>query len=180
MMPPPTLNTGRLEIRPFTHADARFIYELLNDKDFIKQIQDRGVRNLEHAREYITNGPLGSYERFGFGLCCVVELSTGKSVGMCGLLQRETLPVPDIGYAFLPFARGKGYAYEATSAVVDFAGSVLNLERILAVTGEANATSQKLLLKLGFRFLELAQFESNSEPVPCFELDFSKSVSNSA
>lgn len=180
MKSPPTLNTERLEIRPFTHEDARFIFELLNDKDFIRHIQDRGVRNLEDAREYISNGPLGSYERFGFGLCCVVERSTGKSVGMCGLLQRETLPVPDIGYAFLPLARGKGYAYEASIAVVDYACSVLNLDRILAVTGEANAASQKLLARLGFRFLELAQFEPDSEPVPCFELELSKSVNSSA
>lgn len=164
------LNTERLEIRPFTADDAPFILELLNDKDFIKHIQDRGVRTLEHAGDYLSNGPLGSYAKTGFGLCCVIERGSQASVGMCGILQRETLPVPDLGYAFLPKARKKGYAYEASSEVIRFARSNLGLERILAVTSETNVASQGLLRKLGFRFLGLAQFEPDSEPVPCYEL----------
>ncbi len=178
--PPPVILTSRLEIRPFTHEDAPFILELLNDKDFIRHIQDRGVRTLEDARGYLSNGPLASYERFGIGLCCVIEQSTGQKVGMCGILQRETLPVPDIGYAFLPIARGKGYAYESSRAVIDFARSKLKLPRILAVTSETNTASQNLLSKLGFRFLNRSQFEPDSEPVPCFELDLAGSASRSA
>ena len=169
---PTTLETERLVIRPFLHDDAPFILELLNDKDFIEHIQDRGVRTLEHARDYLTHGPLESYAKYGIGLCCVVEQATNNAVGMCGLLQRETLPAPDIGYAFLPQARCKGYALEASSAVVAHAQSELGLKRILAVTGESNIASQKLLSKLGFSFLELAQFEPDSEAVPCYELTF--------
>ena len=166
----PVLTSERLQIRPFTFDDASFIIELLNDKDFIKHIQDRGVRSLEDARAYLTDGPMASYQRFGFGLCCVVEQSSQASVGMCGILKRETLPVPDIGYAFLPGARGKGYAYEAGAEVVRHARSTLKLERILAVTSKSNIASQKLLEKLGFQFMELAQFEPESEAIPCYEL----------
>ncbi len=164
------LTTDRLVIRPFVFDDAPFIIELLNDKDFIKHIQDRGVRTLEDARSYLTDGPMAGYKRFGFGLCCVMERSSDTPVGMCGILQRETLPVPDIGYAFLPGARRKGYAYEAAVEVVRHARSMLDLERILAVTSKSNLPSQSLLEKLGFRFLELAQFEPDSEAVPCYEL----------
>ena len=179
LSPPPTLHTERLVIRPFSHDDAPFILELLNDEEFIKHIQDRGVRNLEHARDYLTNGPLESYARFGFGLCCVVEQNTLNSVGMCGLIQRETLPVPDIGYAFLPAARSKGYAYEASREMAAFARLTLGLDRILAVTSESNVASQKLLEKLGFKYLMLAQFEPDSESVPCFELEFARMSSDS-
>jgi len=171
----PVLKSERLEIRPFIFDDAPFIVKLLNDKDFIKHIQDRGVRTLEDARGYLTDGPMTGYQKFGFGLCCVVEQSSQVPVGMCGILQRETLPVPDIGYAFLPVARGKGYAYEAAVEVIRHAGSTLKLERILAITNKSNIASQKLLDKLGFRFMELAQFEPESAAVPCYELRLRKS-----
>lgn len=174
--PPPSLETDRLIVRPFTSKDARFIVTLLNDKDFIKNIQDRGVRTLDDARDYLNNGPMVGYATHGIGLCCVVEKSSRKSIGMCGLLQRATLPVPDIGYAFLPEARGKGYAYEACLAVTHYAGADLGLERILAVTNRTNVASKKLLAKLGFEFLHLAQFEADSEEIPCYELKFARKV----
>ncbi|MFK8032003.1 MAG: GNAT family N-acetyltransferase [Gammaproteobacteria bacterium] len=174
--PPPTLETDRLVVRPFTHKDARFILTLLNDKDFIKNIQDRGVRTLDDARDYISNGPIAGYETHGIGLCCVVEKSSQASVGMCGLLQRATLPAPDIGYAFLPEARGKGYAYEAGKAITDYAKVELRLKRILAVTSHSNESSKRLLTKLGFEFLHLAQFEPDSEEIPCYELKFDTKV----
>lgn len=168
--PPPVLTTERLLIRPFTHKDDSFIVELLNDRDFIEQIQDRGVRTHEQAREYLTNGPLDNYAKFGFGLCCVVERHSQNPVGMCGLIQRETLPAPDIGYAFLPTARGKGYALEASLEIISFARATLGLERVLAVTSHTNDASQRLLKKLGFRYLKPARFEPDSEYIPCFEL----------
>ena len=174
--PPPSLETDRLIVRPFTHKDARFIVTLLNDKDFIENIQDRGVRTQDDARDYITNGPMTGYATYGIGLCCVVEKSTQRSIGMCGLLQRATLPVPDIGYAFLPEARGKGYAYEACMAVTHYADASLGLQRILAVTSKSNEASKKLLAKLGFEFLHLAQFEADSEEIPCYELKFARKV----
>lgn len=178
--PPPVLISERLVIRPFTYEDDAFILELLNDKDFIEHIQDRGVRTLEQARDYICNGPLESYENFGFGLCCVMELATQMRVGMCGLIQRETLPAPDIGYAFLPAARAKGYAYEACRRVLEFAHAELDLERVLAVTGKTNVASQRLLDKLGFRYLRPARFEPDSEHVPCFELRLVHAVSDTS
>ena len=43
------------------------ILELLNDPAFLRFIGDKGVRTLDDARQYILNGPIESYRRFGFG-----------------------------------------------------------------------------------------------------------------
>src|SRR5262245_19782671 len=96
------LETPRLVIRRMSIGGAPFILELLNDPSFIAHIGDKGVRTLDDAATYITNGPVASYARFGFGLYVVALRETLDSIGICGLLKRETLPVPDLGFALLP------------------------------------------------------------------------------
>src|SRR6266576_4139031 len=143
------LETDRLVLRRFTPADAEFILALLNDPSFIRFIGDKRVRNVDDARNYILNGPVASYERFGFGLYAV-ELKAGNvPVGMCGILQRDTLPHPDIGFAFLPAYWNQGYAFESAAAVMDHARETLKLGCILAITSPDNEPSGKLLEKIG-------------------------------
>ena len=147
-----TLVTARLRLRELTVADAPFILRLLNEPSFIENIGDRGVRTVEDARVYIENGPVASYIRFGFGLY-LVELSlSGEPIGICGILQRDNLPDPDLGYAFLPPYWKHGYARESAAAVRHYARAELGLGRLLAITNPANAGSIRLLEKLGFTF----------------------------
>jgi RimJ/RimL family protein N-acetyltransferase len=147
-----TLVTARLRLRELTAADAPFILRLLNEPSFIENIGDRGVRTVEDARVYIQNGPVASYVRFGFGLYLVEMSESREPIGICGILQRDTLPDPDLGYAFLPPYWRHGYALESAAAVRHYARAELGLGRLLAITNPANATSIRLLEKLGFTF----------------------------
>ena len=71
---------------------------------------------------------------------------------MCGLLKRDELLEPDIGFALLPEFWNKGFAYEAAAAVLKDARERLGLQRILAITSLDNEASIKLLKRLGFTF----------------------------
>jgi RimJ/RimL family protein N-acetyltransferase len=132
------------------------------------------VRTLAGARGYIANGPMASYARRGFGLWLVVMRATGEPIGLCGLLKRETLAEVDIGFAFLEAFGGQGYAFEAASAVMAYAGRPLGLARAVAVTDPDNLRSTKQLAKLGMRFAgrvrlsdsgpELAMYISDQSP----------------
>src|SRR5215218_1537914 len=102
------LETERLRLRPFTTDDAPFIVELVNEPSFLRYIGDKKVRSLEDARQYLLSGPLASYERNGFGPNCVELKEQGTPIGMSGLLKRDELPDPDIGFAYLPDFRKKG------------------------------------------------------------------------
>ena len=92
--------------------------ELLNDPDWLRFIGDKQVRSLDGARHYLRNGPMAMVEKHGHGLCCVERRSDGQALGMCGLIKRESLDDIDLGFAFLPAARGQGYAREAAAAVL--------------------------------------------------------------
>jgi RimJ/RimL family protein N-acetyltransferase len=144
------MKTPRLAVRALTLADAPFIVALLNDPDFIRNIGDRGVRTDADAGEYLDAGPFASYTRHGFGLCAVTMAGTGEPLGICGLLQRDELPGPDIGFAFLPQYRAHGYAFEAASAVKADAHGRLGIRTLLAIVSPGNERSIRLLERLGF------------------------------
>ena len=165
------LETERLILRPFTVEDAPFILTLLNEESFLRYIGDKKVRNLEDARQYILNGPVTSYERHGFGLCLVQLKESQTPIGMCGLLKREELPDPDIGFAFLPNFWNKGFGSEAATGVLEYARERLSLQRILAITSLDNDASIKLLERLGFRFERVVQMSADREPVKLFSID---------
>lgn len=167
-MPPP-LETERLHIRAFTLEDAPFVLELLNDAGFIEFIGDKGVRDIAGAEKYLREGPITSYAKHGFGLCCVT-LKNGTSIGSCGLLQRDFLPHPDLGYAFLAKYRGEGYAHEAAIAVLHFAREELKLSTLHAITAFRNPPSVALLVKLGFEFVHFFEQPGHTEPSRLFVL----------
>lgn len=146
------VETPRLILRRLEERDAEFVFTLVNDSAWLQFIGDKGVRTLDDARAYLRNGPLDMYAKHGHGLYCVETKVDGGAIGMCGLIKRDTLPDVDLGYAFLPQARGGGYAFEAASATMTYARETLDLQRILAIVSPGNARSIALLEKLGFRF----------------------------
>jgi len=165
------LITGRLTLREFVDEDAPFIVTLLNQPSFLRFIGDKKVRTIEDARMYIQTGPRENYKRYGFGQYLVQLKETNKAIGMCGLVKRDTLEHPDLGFAFLPEAWGKGYAFEAASAVLKHTQDALSLSRILAITNPDNDASIKLLGRLGFQFECLKRLSTDADQVKLFSLN---------
>ncbi len=146
------LETERLFLRQLTPDDDAFILELLNEPGFLENIGDRQVRNLEGARRYVADGPAASYVQHGFGLWWVGLKDTAEPVGICGLIKRDALDHPDIGYAFLARFSGRGFASEAGAAVLDYGRRALGLARIVAITKPDNDGSIRVLEKIGLKF----------------------------
>ena len=145
------IETDRLVLREQTPDDAAFVLTLVNDPDWLRYIGDRGVRTLGDARVYVQNA-IGSYRRDGFGLWLVEARGDAAPVGLCGLIKRDSLEDVDLGFAFLPAYRGRGYASEAATAVLDHGWRVLGLRRVVAIVSPDNAASVRVLEGLGFTF----------------------------
>jgi [ribosomal protein S5]-alanine N-acetyltransferase len=161
--PPGILETERLLLRPLTFDDAPFVLELLNDPDWLRFIGDKGVRTLEEARRYIETGPFDSYAKNGFGMLLVEQRADRAPAGLCGLVRRDVLPGPDLGYAFLPAYRGRGYAREAAEAVLRFARETAGIDRVHAITDPTNARSIGVLEHFGFRFERMLRLSETDE-----------------
>jgi RimJ/RimL family protein N-acetyltransferase len=165
------LETERLTLRKLSNDDTAFIIDLLNQPSFLRYIGDKGVRTVADAQRYLQDGPVASYERFGFGLYLVVLKDSGASIGMCGLIKRDSLQDVDLGFAFLPAYCSKGYASEAAEAVLRYGRSALGLSRIVAITSLDNQDSMKLLSKIGFKEESLIRLSEGGEDVRLFASD---------
>ena len=160
------LETERLILRELTADDAAFLLEVMNEPAFIRNVADRGIRTVADAKAYILEKLAPSYAQFGFGFYLVELKDGGTGVGICGLVKRETMEDVDIGYSTLERFCGRGYAYEAASALMQHGRSVLGLPRIVGVTAPENLISIKLLEKLGLRYermVDLPGYEGQSK-----------------
>lgn len=147
------LKTARLKLREVVSSDADFILRLYNTDGFLKFVGDRQIRDHGNARDYIRYSFEKSYSERGFGLWLVEVQQTGQPIGVCGLVQRDYLDAPDLGFGFLPEVHGQGYAYEAAAAVIVWAQRQGWFE-LYGVTMPTNQRSIQLLTKLGFSLIK--------------------------
>ncbi len=165
------LETERLALRKLSTDDAEFILVLLNEPSFLRYIGDKGVRNLDDARQYILTGPVESYERNGFGLYLVELKETKLPLGMCGLVKRDGLTDADVGFAFFPAYWSKGYAVESAAAVLAYGRNVLGLQRILGITLPDNQSSINVLKKIGLKFEQMVSLSEDRQELMLFASD---------
>ncbi len=165
------LLTERLRLRRYTLDDAPFVLRLLNERSFIDNIGDRGVRSLDDARLYLQNGPLASYAVHGFGLWLIELLTTGAPIGMCGLLKREALQDVDLGYALLPEFAAQGFAFEAADATLSYGTQAFGLSRVLAIVSPHNTRSIRLLERLGFEFERPIRMSADADEIRLYARD---------
>ena len=157
------METERLYLRHLASHDAPFIVQLLNSPGWLRFIGDRNVKDEAQALVYLQNGPLKSYQEHGYGLSLVLRNSDDLPIGMCGLLNRPALDMPDIGFAFLPEYTGLGYAYEVAVATLAHARKSWKIPKVGAITLPENESSISLLKKLGFRYQSEFSFPDSQE-----------------
>ncbi|MGZ4134178.1 MAG: GNAT family N-acetyltransferase [Tumebacillaceae bacterium] len=165
------LETDRLILRHQTPDDAAFMLELLNDPSWIQNIGDSGVRTLEDAQQHILKKSVEVYARDGFGFYLTELKDGGVPIGICGFAKRDWLEHADVGFAFLPRYWGQGYAYEASSAVMEYGKSVLGFTRVVAITSEENEASGKLLEKLGLHLENVIPYANTEELIRLYAIN---------
>lgn len=111
-----------------------------------------------------------SYQKFGYGLYLVQLKHSKEAVGICGLLKREYLDAPDIGYAFLERYRNQGLATESISAVLDYYKRTSQFNTILAMVSEENDVSVRILKKFGFSFKDKIDVDGRNDTSHLYEL----------
>jgi ribosomal-protein-alanine N-acetyltransferase len=122
------LSTERLDLISIDSTDlnqVEFLFNLLNDPNWIKFIGDRNIKTIDDARKYAKKCQ-ESFEKDGFGVSIVVLKSSSQSssseinkdqqkmIGIAGLLKRDYIDTVDIGFAFLSEYIGKGLLFVVT------------------------------------------------------------------
>lgn len=165
------LETERLRLREFTLADTDLVLRLLNSPGWLEFIGDRNVKSETQAIEYLKNGPFKSYQAYGYGFWLVEKKEDEQAIGACGLLNRENLDSPDIGYAFLPAYSGCGYACETATRVLDYAFETLMIPKIYGICKPHNMNSIRLLEKLDLTFTDFYYLPDSQEKSLLYTLE---------
>ena len=152
-------SSERLSFRHVQTSDAEFVHSLLNSEGWLQYIGDRGVHDLKDAVHYITSNIQVPYGPKGFGLHGISVTGSEELIGLCGLLQRDFLEYPDLGFAILPEYEGKGYIKEASLTILSVARLEHQLSQVMAFTSLDNDRSIGLLIKIGFTLQEVFQLE---------------------
>ena len=137
-----TINTDRLNIRRFTEYDLEDLYEYLSDPEVVR-FEPYDVMDHDAAAETLKLR-ISSDEFFA-----VEETASGKVIGNIYLGKGYCEYCYELGYVFNRRYWGQGYAYEASSAVIEY---VFNngAHRIEANCDPNNPRSWRLLERLGF------------------------------
>lgn len=164
------LETERLRIRALTIIDAGFMMQLMNTPTWIKHIGNRNIKDKTTASNYIANNIIKSYSINGFGLFLVTQKKDNQSVGICGIVKREGLTIPDLGFALMPNFEGKGIATEASKAVVKYAKESLQLTQLAGITKPENIASIRVLEKVGMEFKQMIQLPQDANMFSLFTM----------
>jgi RimJ/RimL family protein N-acetyltransferase len=144
------LETNRLFLRPLEKNDIDSIFEMRSNADIMRFIRDPQISRAE--AENWTNLVSSRWEKEKFGFCAVIEKSSGKFIGWCGLWRLTETDEIEVGYALMKDFQGKGYASEAAEAVLFYGFEQLNLKEIVAVARPENRASWRVMERLGMTY----------------------------
>lgn len=149
-MPEPKVETPRLSLREMTWEDLDFLTRLLGDGRMMRHYPK--VCTREEARLWMGR-ILDRYASHGHAFWLVSLRETCEPVGQVGLLLQHVDGVDEleIGYMIHADHWRRGYAFEAASAVRDYAFQVLGKPRVISLIRPVNIASQRVALKVGLK-----------------------------
>lgn len=148
------LKTDRLHISECKITEASFYFELFNDPDWKRFINDKELRSVDDTETYLRDIQIPNLNKNGLGVFTVYLSDSNIPIGAATLIQRDSLEFVDIGYAYLPKGRGKGYAAEATRNMMDYLQEKLQVKKVAAIIKPENQKSIQLVEKIGFQFVK--------------------------
>ena len=163
------ITTQRIVLRQPELKDAAQLLKLFNQADFIDNIRDKNIRTIADAEQEVEQNISSHFERFGFSMMSM-DVKEQSCIGMCGLIKRDELEVPDIGFAILSEYQNNGLVSEAATAIIRFGFNELKLKRIGAIVKPDNMASIRVITKLGLSFVKGIRLTPEDNLVKYFEI----------
>lgn len=151
-MPPVTLTTERLILRPWREEDLAPLFAINGDPVSMRHfpaVLTRAESDAWAARLK------AHFDEHGWGFWVVRSRADDAFIGVVGLLsipwQARFTPAVEIGWRIAPAARRRGFAEEAARASLAFGFDTLALPEIVAFTIPGNEPSWRLMERLGMQ-----------------------------
>ena len=139
-----------------TKDDTDSVFAMRSDADVMRFIRSPHITKRDAASW--VNLVSSRWEKEKIGFCAVIEKTSDKFVGWCGLWRLQETGETEVGYALFKEYWGKGFAVEASEACLKYGFDKLNLEKIVAVAQPANKNSRRVMEKLEMNFDGIGKF----------------------
>lgn len=161
------IKTEHLIIREQTVEDVEELYNVYANPS-ITEYMEGLYENHDEERAFIEKYIENMYGFYDYGLWILEDRKTGRIIGRAGLSHRmiDDVERTELGYVIMKEYQGRGLAYEAGLAIIDYAKNVLKKEELFVCTDTNNLPSLNLAKKLGF-FLYATIEEENITLLEC-------------
>jgi len=147
------LTTKRLILRTWQNSDLEPMTAINQDSNVMEYFP--GLQNTDQTLQFI-NRIKQHQDDHGFSLYAIEIKNTGEFIGFAGLLipsfEAHFTPAVEIGWRLASSHWNKGFATEAAKAVLNFAFTKLNLEKVVSFTVENNLRSRRVMEKIGMHY----------------------------
>lgn len=167
------IETERLLMREMLPTDADDIFKLDNNPNVMQYLGGKIITDVELIHNYIEN-IRNQYIQNNIGRFAVILKETNQFIGWSGIkfvteTENNFVNFYDIGYRFQEEYWGKGYAFESAKPWVDYAFEIMKINTLNADAHLENIGSNKILQKLGMKFIN--QYEWEGYPFNWYELE---------
>ncbi len=148
-----TLETERLLLRSFeyTDDDAMLKYWIADEK--IQSMYSEPVYTDKEAVKGLLTKYITSYEKEDYYRWAIILKETGECIGQIAyFLVDSKNHFAEIEYCIGSAFQCKGYATEATKAIIRFGFEKMNLHKVQISTKEINTASKRVIEKCGFAY----------------------------
>ncbi len=150
-MTTPILHTQRLTLRPLKVSDAAHIFiSWGSDENVSKYVRWTTHKTQQETKQWLLaeqNSVDDDNYTWGFEL-----KSTGKLIGSGGIVFNNQKKCYELGYNLMQAEWGKGFAFEASKKILEFAKTNLHQNQIYCCHALENLASQSVINKLGFKY----------------------------
>jgi ribosomal-protein-alanine N-acetyltransferase len=164
------LATKRLGFRVWSEDDFELALGLWGDPEVTKLIDARGKLSEDQVRERLSQ-EISTARLHGVQYWPIFLLENDEHVGCCGLRPYdESRGIMEIGFHIGSKHWGRGYATEATRAMMVYAFERLKVTGLFAGHNPKNEASRHILGKLGFRYTHDELYRPTGLEHPCYLL----------
>lgn len=148
-----TIETKRLVLRRFEYTDNEAMLKNWVADEKIQSLYSEPVYSTKAEVKGLLDKYIGSYEREDYYRWAVIEKASGECIGQIAyFLVDSKNHFAEIEYCIGAEFQCKGYATEATKAVIAFGFKEMNLHKVQICTKTINAPSKRVIEKCGFTY----------------------------
>lgn len=154
--------TERFYLREFLNQDLEDLFELDSDPEVHRFLGNKPFKKIEESQKIIEHVQK-QYKKFGFGRLAIIDKKTNDFIGWSGLRYEQSLrkefAYNDLGYRLKRKYWGNGIATETALKSLEYGFNQINLEKINAAADIDHVVSNRILQKVGLKFIETFEYD---------------------